>query len=162
MPCKHVVATIWDMSLNDQQVAIPERWVHPCYWLKTWKSMYDFKVNPINGRNGWPKSTCPAILTPPKHHTQVGRPKKKRRKSQEEISDRLVQGGKVTRAGISGKCNKCGFFGHNSRTCTGPTDGGASDSKKRAAKDGATSSQAGKDGAASSQAARKGKGKVME
>lgn len=120
MPCKHVVATIWDMALDDKNVGIPETWVHPCYWLTTWKKMYEFKVNPINGRDGWPISTCPLTLIPPKHHTQIGRPKKKRKKSQSEISENIVQGGKLSRAGISSKCTKCGTFGHNRRTCTGP------------------------------------------
>nr|KAJ0201890.1 hypothetical protein LSAT_V11C600331910 [Lactuca sativa] len=43
-------------------------WVHPCYKMETWKKMYNFKVDPINGINIWPKSDCPTILTPPLHH----------------------------------------------------------------------------------------------
>ncbi|GJY77727.1 mutator type transposase [Tanacetum coccineum] len=30
IPCKHVVATNWVMSLNNE-AGIPEEWVHPCY-----------------------------------------------------------------------------------------------------------------------------------
>ncbi|CAI9294805.1 unnamed protein product [Lactuca saligna] len=37
IPCKHSIAAIWDMRLNNENVGIPETWVHPTYWLKTWK-----------------------------------------------------------------------------------------------------------------------------
>lgn len=35
IPCKHAVATIWDMQSNGMDVDIPEKWVHQCYWLST-------------------------------------------------------------------------------------------------------------------------------
>ncbi|CAI9301668.1 unnamed protein product [Lactuca saligna] len=56
IPCKHGVAAIWDMGRNDKDVGIPESFVHPCYWLSSWKEMYSFKVSPINGRSMWEKS----------------------------------------------------------------------------------------------------------
>mgnify|MGYP001606204419 FL=1 len=31
IPCKHSIATIWDMRLNNENVGIPETWVHPTY-----------------------------------------------------------------------------------------------------------------------------------
>ncbi|KAL4555306.1 hypothetical protein LXL04_037922 [Taraxacum kok-saghyz] len=77
MPCKHTIAAIWDMRRNNEAVGIPETWVHPTYWLKTWKEMYAFKVAPINGRLMWEKSVCPTKLLPPKHHVPIGRPKKR-------------------------------------------------------------------------------------
>ncbi|KAJ9566565.1 hypothetical protein OSB04_002531 [Centaurea solstitialis] len=78
IPCKHAVAVNWNMALNAQQVDLPETWVHPTYWLTTWKDMYSFKVEPINGRAYWPKSGCPTTLVAPNHHKQIGRPKKKK------------------------------------------------------------------------------------
>nr|GEX25620.1 transposase, mutator type [Tanacetum cinerariifolium] len=53
IPCKHVVAAIYNMSKNSVGVAIPEQWVHAVYKLETWAHVYSFKVNPCNGREIW-------------------------------------------------------------------------------------------------------------
>jgi len=90
------------------------------YWLETWKKMYAFKLSPINGRLMWPKSKCPTRLLPPNHHSQIGRPKKKRKKTVEELSQ---ASNKVPKHGVRGKCTKCKQQGHNARTCQGTTDG---------------------------------------
>ena len=106
MPCKHVVATIWDMRKNQVGVGIPESFVHPCYHLSTWREMYSFKLARINGRTMWAKSPCPTTLLPPNHHVQVGRHKKKRKKSALETDD-MVRGHKMTRAYREVTCAKC-------------------------------------------------------
>ncbi|GJZ56584.1 mutator type transposase [Tanacetum coccineum] len=98
IPCKHAVACIWDMASNGQEPGIPESWVSECYWLSTWQDMYRFKINPCNGPNMWKKSPSPITLTPPNYHTPVG---------------------KLSRAGKSLTCNKCGQVGHNQRSCKG-------------------------------------------
>ncbi|GKC09004.1 mutator type transposase [Tanacetum coccineum] len=36
IPCKHVVAAIYNKSENSMGVAIPEQWVHAAYRLETW------------------------------------------------------------------------------------------------------------------------------
>ncbi|GJS05242.1 mutator type transposase [Tanacetum coccineum] len=46
IPCKHVVAAIYNMSENSMGVGIPELWVHAAYRLETWppkkrKKSYD-------------------------------------------------------------------------------------------------------------------------
>ncbi|GKB77767.1 hypothetical protein Tco_0944662, partial [Tanacetum coccineum] len=51
----------------------------------------------VNGRHYWPKSSVPIELIPPKHHPQVGRPPKKRKKSAMEVEE-MVKHGKLTRA----------------------------------------------------------------
>nr|KAJ0218808.1 hypothetical protein LSAT_V11C300133950 [Lactuca sativa] len=66
IPCKHTNAAIWDMRRNSENVGVPETWVHPTYWLKTWQEMYAFKIEPINGSMMCAKSTCPTKLLPPK------------------------------------------------------------------------------------------------
>ncbi|XP_052622270.1 uncharacterized protein LOC111919771 [Lactuca sativa] len=108
---------IWDMRRYNENVGIPETWVHPTYWLKTWQEMYAFKIEPINGRMMWAKSPCPTKLLPPKHHVPIGRPKKKRRRSATEddgaIGTRTV------------RCSKYGNVGHNGRSCKGQTVGGS-------------------------------------
>ncbi|CAI9288005.1 unnamed protein product [Lactuca saligna] len=58
--------------------------------LSTWKAMYFNKIDPLNGRTMWPKSDCPFTLLPPKHKTQVGRPKKKRRRGVDEPNSQAV------------------------------------------------------------------------
>ncbi|KAL7609105.1 hypothetical protein Lser_V15G13262 [Lactuca serriola] len=117
IPCKHTITAIWDMRRNNENVGIPETWVHPTYWLKTWQEMYSFKIEPINGRMMWAKSTCPTKLLPPKHHVPIGRPKKKRRRSATE--DDSATGTRTVR------CSKCGNVGHNGRSCNGQTVGGS-------------------------------------
>ncbi|KAJ9547748.1 hypothetical protein OSB04_020291 [Centaurea solstitialis] len=97
MPCKHAVATNWYMAMN----------------------VYSFKLSPINGPKLWPENDCPTTLTPPKHHIQVGRPKKKRVRTTDDASQSVVKGNRVTRVGTSVTCAKCRKKGHNSRTCKG-------------------------------------------
>ncbi|KAI3818709.1 hypothetical protein L1987_12524 [Smallanthus sonchifolius] len=117
MPCKHAVAAIWDMTRNDMRAGIPESWVSEVYWLDTWKKVYSHVIDPIPGPEMWKRSHCPTQLTPPKHHKQIGRPKKMRKKSIEEIQAVFSNGGKMTRKGNTTTCGKCGTNGHNIRTC---------------------------------------------
>lgn len=88
LPCKHVVATIWNMDFNGKLVGVPEDWVHMAYRLDTWKEVYAEKINPITGVSTWPISDCPLKLIPPHHKTKVGRPTKKKK---EECWGRLIQ-----------------------------------------------------------------------
>lgn len=118
IPCAHAVAVIWNMAENGLDVGIPEDWVHPAYNLETWKQMYSFKIQPTNGSTMWHRSNCPTKLLPPLHHTQVGRPRKKRKKSLDEQTT-MVKDGKFSRTGKSITCGKCKNKGHNSKTCKG-------------------------------------------
>ncbi|XP_052621717.1 uncharacterized protein LOC111896686 [Lactuca sativa] len=116
IPCKHSIAAIWDMRLNNENVGIPETWVHPTYWLKTWKEMYVFKVEPINGRFLWENSTCPTKLVPPKYRVPIGRPKKKRRRSATEddgVSTKWKSAGNGTEEGAAGNTTGEGAVGSN-------------------------------------------------
>ncbi|GJY70493.1 mutator type transposase [Tanacetum coccineum] len=96
IPCKHVVAALWDRARNKSDVGIPESWVHACYWLVTWEKVYSYKINPLNGKDLWKKHHCPNTLIPPKFHPQIGRPPKKRKKSADELStQKITSGGKL-------------------------------------------------------------------
>lgn len=117
MPCKHAVAAIWDMEMNNLHPGSPESWVHESYWLSTWKNVYGYKINPVNGRNMWFKSQCPSTLIPPKHMTQVGRPTKKRKMSAGELSEKMAKDGKLSRLGKTVTCGKCKKQGHNKKSC---------------------------------------------
>ncbi|GJT59899.1 heat stress transcription factor B-4-like protein [Tanacetum coccineum] len=118
IPCKHAVAACWNMALNDRAAPPPETWVNPYYWLSTWKETYSHKIQPIYGTKYWEKSTCPTTLLPPKHHVQVSRPKKKRKRSKHE-DEPFVKDGKLNRKGRTITCQSCGNIGHNKATCKG-------------------------------------------
>ena len=133
IPCKHAVATNWNMALNNQNAGLPEEWVHPCYRLETWKNVYSNLIQPIRGRMFWPKCNVPTTMLPPEHQAQVGRPRKERRKSKTERSVVYTfKSGKLSREHKTVTCAKCGTKGHNKRSCTGPRNSQpASGSKKR-------------------------------
>nr|KAJ0212186.1 hypothetical protein LSAT_V11C400223730 [Lactuca sativa] len=103
IPCKHSIAAIWDMRLNNENVGIPETWVHPTYWLKTWKEMYVFKV--IVGKKHMSYQVDTTKVSCPYWQT-----KKKRTRSATEDDGVSTKWKSVT-------CTKCGNVGHNGRTC---------------------------------------------
>ncbi|GKB75387.1 hypothetical protein Tco_0942282, partial [Tanacetum coccineum] len=107
-----------NMALNDRAAPPPETWVNPSYWLSTWKETYSHKIQPICRTKYWEKSTCPTTLLPPKHHVQVVRPRKKRKRSKHE-DEPFVKDGKLSRKGRTITCQSCGNIGHNKATCKG-------------------------------------------
>jgi hypothetical protein len=56
LPCKHAVASIWNMAANRVDVGLPESWVHPCYLLDTWRQVYSHHINPIREKIMWPRT----------------------------------------------------------------------------------------------------------
>lgn len=94
MPCKHTVATMWDTVVNRQEVGIPKSYVNLCYWVTTWKTMYNFKIGLLSGDTNWPKSPCPMTIFSSKASCASGKTKKKRRKMADEISKGMVKGSK--------------------------------------------------------------------
>ncbi|GJU69214.1 hypothetical protein Tco_1255473 [Tanacetum coccineum] len=86
IPCAHAIATNYNMALNRFQVGIPEEWVNACYWLDTWKHAYTYTLGCLYGKVLWKKSQIPTTLTPPKHHTLIGRPKKEKNKRRKGLN----------------------------------------------------------------------------
>ncbi|KAL4582907.1 hypothetical protein LXL04_007468 [Taraxacum kok-saghyz] len=132
IPCKHVIAVLYDKADNGENVGELYTYVNRVHWLETWIAAYSFKIGPIKGHIMWPISDCPMKITPPKHHTQPGRPKRKRRKSMEERSQRKQlhgvagtqgSGTNLTWRFIRIRCGQCKHYGHNSRTCKGGVAG---------------------------------------
>ncbi|XP_021984924.1 uncharacterized protein LOC110880778 [Helianthus annuus] len=121
MACNHAITTIWDMARNDIRAGIPEEWVSEVYWLDTWKKVFENVIKSIPGPDNWRPSRCPTTLTPPKHHKQVGMPKKKRKKEfgEDEVVADFDNGEKMTRKGTTSMCIKCGNKGHNMRSYKG-------------------------------------------
>ncbi|GJY14851.1 hypothetical protein Tco_0385273 [Tanacetum coccineum] len=89
IPCTHAVASIWDQANNGIDTGIPESYCLPVHWLTTWKEMYKFKINPVNGPQGWKKSDVPTTIIPLKPHPQIGRPPKKRKKSAADLQMKM-------------------------------------------------------------------------
>ncbi|XP_071694763.1 uncharacterized protein [Rutidosis leptorrhynchoides] len=139
MPCKHVVACLYNMTENSMEVGHVEDWVHHVYRLETWKQAYAFSIQPVNGRELWVKSSVLVKLLPPKKIKTAGRPKKSRRKLMDEKEDANNRG-KLTRKGKTVQCGKCKLYGHNSRGCG--DDG--NDGKKRKMSSEAASKKKGK------------------
>nr|KAJ0227985.1 hypothetical protein LSAT_V11C100023200 [Lactuca sativa] len=146
IPCKHAIATLYEITKNSEDVGDIYRWVNKVYWFHTWKNVYSYKVETIKGRIMWPKILYPTTLIPPIHHKQPGRTTKKRKKSEDEkLSQSQIgsqsqsgthgvsqeEGCKVgpdgvqnlTRKYVSVTCAKCKNKGHNSRTCKGQGGG---------------------------------------
>ncbi|GJV46543.1 hypothetical protein Tco_1431079 [Tanacetum coccineum] len=62
--------------------------------------------------------TGPTTLLLPKHHVQVGRPRKKRKRSKHE-DEPFVKDDKLSRKGRTITCQSCGSTRHNKATCKG-------------------------------------------
>ncbi|GJX36180.1 mutator type transposase [Tanacetum coccineum] len=123
IPCKHVVALIYNMFKNSVGVGIPEQWVHAAYRLETWARVYSFKVNPCNGRDMWLLVESRTVIIPSFHKPPIGRPPKKRNKSNDDIRSQSASSGKLSRKGKSISCGKCGNVGHNKKGCRGQGGG---------------------------------------
>ncbi|GJY48964.1 mutator type transposase [Tanacetum coccineum] len=115
MSCKHAVATIWNMAENGLEPGIPETWVHQSYWLKTRRCIGLRSIHAM-------VLTC-GLHQIAQYHTPIGRPPKKRKKSTAELYDGIVKDGKLSRAGKTVTCTKCGQKGHNSMSCKGQRGG---------------------------------------
>ncbi|KAJ9566968.1 hypothetical protein OSB04_002934 [Centaurea solstitialis] len=117
IPCRHVMATIWNMALNGENAGLPEHWVHNSYTLACWKAVYEFKVGPVNGQGhnmGVHTNSHHLCIT-----HKLGGLRKKRRKASDESSQPLVKRHKLSRSGKTVSCAKCKKKGHNSRSCKG-------------------------------------------
>ncbi|XP_073132481.1 uncharacterized protein [Henckelia pumila] len=82
IPCNHALSAI-----------LAQRWdyfdyVHKCYSLATYKTVYAHTVMPLNGRSEWQQTgVIPAL--PPKFGRLVGRPKRARRMERDEVVETM-------------------------------------------------------------------------
>ncbi|GJV40527.1 mutator type transposase [Tanacetum coccineum] len=100
-------------------VVIPKQWVHATYRLETWAHVYSFKANPYNGRDMLPVVESRTVIIPPLYKPPVGRPPKKRKKSNDEIASQSASSSKLSRKGKLVSCGKCGNVSHNRKGCKG-------------------------------------------
>ncbi|KAK9290403.1 hypothetical protein L1049_008572 [Liquidambar formosana] len=106
IPCSHAVAAILRASMN------PEDFVDECYHKVTNGMAYAPMIYPIGDPTNWAASGCEPVGPPP-YRKAPGRPKKARKKGQDETP----AGTAVNRKNNTVKCKNCKNFGHNSRSC---------------------------------------------
>ncbi|XP_058217288.1 uncharacterized protein LOC131328355 [Rhododendron vialii] len=105
IPCKHAVATI---TFNKQK---PEEYIHPCYLKDTYLSVYQYMINSVLGKHDWVKTDYDPIQ-PPFMRKPSGKPRKQRRRGEDEPPDEH----KVSRRFRVMSCSKCLKKGHNLRS----------------------------------------------
>nr|KAJ0208432.1 hypothetical protein LSAT_V11C500257980 [Lactuca sativa] len=124
-----------DKVNNGEKVGELHTYAYRVHWLETWKTTYTYKVEPIKGREMWPISEYLIKITPPLHHNQSIRPKKKRKQFVEEKARRretmvlvgvgvkvmLLVGVESLQESLS---NKCKSKGYNARSYRGGGGGG--------------------------------------
>ncbi|KAK2637338.1 hypothetical protein Ddye_032130 [Dipteronia dyeriana] len=82
--------------------------VHWYYTKEALKLTYSGVINPIPEESMWPEYQC-LHIDPPAIHSEVGRPKKNRKRAVDEP----YAPSKI----FSNRCQTCKTMGHNSRTC---------------------------------------------
>lgn len=88
----------------------PEDFISPYYLTKTFKKTWAHLINPIPDKSFWLQTEYDDIMPPP-YRRKADRPKKTRRRGEEESNASTVR----VRREI--KCRKCKQPRHNARTC---------------------------------------------
>lgn len=105
LPCVHACAALLHIGQE------PALYIHPCYSKQRYIETYSNCIKAINGSDLWPECDKKALV-PPIAQTQVGRKKKKRNKSAEELERNST---KLSRKKMAMTCSLCGNGGHNKR-----------------------------------------------
>ena len=106
IPCPHGIC-----ALNHSEKVL-EDYVDKWYSKEKYLAAYRICLQPVKGRNMWPKTNIPPML-PPKVNRSAGRPKISRRKDPEEPK----KSGKLSRRGAIMTCSLCQSKGHNRKGC---------------------------------------------
>ncbi|KAF7820809.1 uncharacterized protein G2W53_026264 [Senna tora] len=113
IPCRHGVAAVYKMRRT------LEEYVDLYYSTSTFLNAYSTTIGPVPGEEYWPPTNCNQIL-PPEYKTASGRPKKARKRAEDEPQNPFTNIN--TRKGVTTKCKNCGKPGHNYRSCKGPAN----------------------------------------
>jgi hypothetical protein len=106
IPCHHAIACC---RLDRLDV---EALVHSCYNIDTYLEAYGYNLVPMRGRVFWEKTKGVQVL-PPLYTKVMGRPRKNRKKAQEETEKNGAR--YVTRGGLTMHCSICGQANHNKK-----------------------------------------------
>ena len=104
------MATMFDRRL------LPSDLVHPYCHVNTYTNCYALIMEPINGEDMWQQIGLPTAL-PPQVRVLIGRPKKVRRRE----NDEAPKPHKLKRTNTSLRCDMCGTFRQNKRECQNMT-----------------------------------------
>ncbi|XP_057467040.1 uncharacterized protein LOC130756520 [Actinidia eriantha] len=113
IPCVHGVAAI---ITNKSR---PEDFVNEYYHCTTFTRTYNRMITPIPDQTMWVQTNYDQIM-PPHLRKRAGRPKKNRKKAEDEQKNPI----RVRKHYTSLRCGKCKEVGHNSRTCNGLSTSG--------------------------------------
>ncbi|PKI68477.1 hypothetical protein CRG98_011115 [Punica granatum] len=109
IPCAHVIAC---MTYNNLE---PDKYVHSWYSIKRRRATYVPYIEPITGESDWHLTELPPI-EPPTFKIPSGRPKQRRRQSEDEASN-SSNSSKATKKYSEIHCSTSGEAGHNIRRC---------------------------------------------
>lgn len=119
MPCFHACAAIgWKHER-------PENYVHAWLTMGAYRSTYEFAIQPTRSQQYWEPTPYEKPI-PPNMKKKAGRPKKNRRRdgTEEQVAGRARRdatesqlAGRVRRSYPVMTCSRCGFEGHNTRSC---------------------------------------------
>jgi hypothetical protein len=113
IPCPHAISAIYVHQ------EVPEQYVSEWYWMDTFRKSYAPDIYPIpSAYNEWPIDHDVEPILPPIPKKQRGRPRKARRRGEDE--NEPIETTKVTRKGYGVRCGNCGQTGHNARSCREP------------------------------------------
>lgn len=108
LPCPHAISCIYYIS---QPL---DAFIAKCYYVTEYKKTYDYCLEPVEGKTSWPTSDRDRPL-PPKWVKMPGRPKKERKREEQE--KKKAPKGKMSKKGTIIRCRKCKGIGHNKTTC---------------------------------------------
>jgi hypothetical protein len=114
LPCHHAISAIYKCQKEIDD------FIHPCYSVEVFKSIYAHCLQPVEGEEMWPISTNPRPVAPG-YVRMPGRPKKNDRKREEHEKPK---GKKMSKHGTIIKCSICGNSGHNKSGCKGNPERG--------------------------------------
>ncbi|KAH0639584.1 hypothetical protein KY285_036170 [Solanum tuberosum] len=100
IPCCHVISAFHFRKLE------PINYVAHWYSKETYLKVYSHYIQPVTNMKMWPQSTNPSVI-PPVIKTLPGRPRKCRRKEQNENKT-----GKLSKRGVEMTCSLCHTKGH--------------------------------------------------
>ncbi|KAF7117126.1 hypothetical protein RHSIM_RhsimUnG0001800 [Rhododendron simsii] len=89
----------------------PEDFISHYFLTETFRQSYAYLINPIPDKSMWIQTEYDDIMPPP-YRRRTGRPKKSRRKGEDELTATI---GRI-RVNVA-KCRKCNQPGYNARTC---------------------------------------------
>ena len=106
IPCHHAIACCREDDID------PEQLVHSCYTIEAHKKAYAYNLYPLRARCHWQKQGG-AVIHPPLFTKVMGRPKKNRRKTPEEVEKNGEKS--INKKGVKMHCSICKESSHNKK-----------------------------------------------